>query len=484
MKNNLKRWFSGLLASAILVTGCSTQAPTVNQAASQVNTSSVVTADVYREKSVRVNIEKAALYGDKVQVSSSFAQFSAKSSDLLKDSQPITINALSPQLITLFDQDAKNPLALSVIPNPQRASTVLISPQSTAEALIFMDPAIATTEVNVADQIMSIIKAQPETKELARVIESRVQNHPDFLNKDSQEQDDAITKAVNAVVNKLADEYENAMKAKANDNPNRVEGVEINVVDQQDLVAHIELKNYLKRSADLYFDGDHNGTAYPMYKESLQSAYDYIDFSHVSFGRKPYVATVGYDIQRPMTQVEVIGLGLKDIKDFKAKWPSLSQADKMKYGMPIVSSFMSDFVSPVISIIVGFNINKVYKVGLFKIITGLPITQIVELFKEKQYGKAFKLILSTTVQNLLEKNGALLREILLAAGLNLTDAILSKINAICGIVNLIRYGVEAARALYAYATTNIVDAFKVDYSAGKLQFLKNDAKSLSVARTH
>lgn len=476
MKKLWTKCIATVLTSAVLLSGCSSSSVTnqITSEQNQISASSVDTiinkAEIYKEKTVRVNIDKASLYGDTIDVSSSFAHLTAKTSELAKGSEPIVINELSPQLITLSGQNSvKTPLALSVIANPQRATTVLISPQTTAEALIFMNPNLATTDTAYAEKIMNIIKVQPETKELAKIIESRTQKEPDFLYNDNQQQDQALTKAINAVVNKLADEYQSNLKA---DPDNRVGGVEIAVTSQNELTANLDLKNYKKRMVDLYFDGDHNGTSYNIYKESLDSANDFIDISNISIGFKPSVKSVGYDIQRPMNKVEVIGLGLKDIKDFKSKWDTFTLQDKLKYGTPIAKSVMSDFVSPVISIISGFNVNKVYKVGLFKILSSLPVLEIVNDFRNKEYGKAFKAVLSGTINALLANNGALLRELLKTAGLDLTDAILKRFNAAIGIFNLARYGIEVVRALYAYSTTNIIDGFVVKNTNGKIEFTK------------
>lgn len=486
MKNIWKRVLSLSLVTTLLVTGCSTVTPGVQQQAAntQITSISDVTpiADLIKMRSVNVTIQKEELYGDQVQISSSFGEFKAKTSVLAKSSQPLNVNSESPQLITLFDDKqvdgTRAPMALSVLPNPNRSQTVLISPQSTAEALVFMDPLLASDESGMADKVMTLIKSQPETKELARIIEQRTQKDPQFLYKDDAQQNQALSKAVNAVVNKLADEYDSKMKSAQPEPANRVQGIEINVSDQTDMTATFEMKNYKKRMVDLYF----NNSGRPIYKESLRSAWDFIDLDNIALGFRPYVRKQGFDIQRPMDQVEVIGMGLKDIKQFKENWPNMSTPEKMKYGMPMAQGLMSDFVSPVISIISGFNVNKVWHVGLMKLVTGLPILEIINLYRNKEFGKAFKLILSSTIKNLLEKNGALLRELLQAAGLSLTEAFIKRFTAIIGIFNLIRYAIEAIRAMYTYATTNIYDTFKVQYDpSGKLSFLKN-TNTLSVAK--
>jgi choline dehydrogenase len=82
-----------------------------------------------------------------------------------------------------------------------------------------------------------------------------------------------------------------------------------------------------------------------------------------------------------------------------------------------------------------------------KILVSLDIMNIVNNFRNKDYGKAFKLILSGTIKALLDKNGALLRELLVAVGQNLSEAILKKINAVCGIFNLVQHGIEVAHEL-------------------------------------
>ncbi|GIW22371.1 MAG: hypothetical protein KatS3mg068_1378 [Candidatus Sericytochromatia bacterium] len=479
MKSLLKKVVSlGIVSSILLTTSCSLSNSTqVLENSQNINVNSTsLNKDAFKAKTVKVSVEKANIYGDQVEISSSFDNFKVSTSEISKTTRNITINSESPQLITLFDEkgasQAKAPLALSIVANPQKAQTVLISPQSTAEALIFMNPALASDDVKMADKIMNIIKSIPETKELAKLLETRVQQNPDYLYIENTQQNNLISKAVNTVVNKLADEYESKV-LKAEEPSNRVQGVEIKVTDKQDLIATFEFKNYKKRNVDLYFEG--NGR--PIYKESLFAAWDLIDLDNLALGYRPFTKVGTFDIQRPMDKVEVIGMGLKDMKEFKEKWPSMSNQEKMKYGLPIAQGVMSGFISPVISIIVGFNVNKVWNANLMRLVTNMPILEIVNLFKNKEYGKAFKLMLSSTIKNLLDRNGALLRELLLAIGVNLTDAILKRMNAIIGIFNLTRYAVEAIRALYAYATTNIIDYFKVDNSNGNLIFTRYNSKN-------
>lgn len=474
MKSLLKRVVSlGIVSSILLTTSCSTgnSNQVVDNNENTIVNASSVNRDAFKAKTFKVSVEKASIYGDEVEISSAFDNFRVSTSEISKTSRNITLNSESPQLITLFDKkganEAKAPIALSIVANPQKAQTVLISPQTTAEALIFMNPALASDDVKMADKIMNLVKTLPETKELAKIIENRVQKNPDYLYMEDSQQNNAISKAVNSVVNKLADEYESKV-SKAEENPNRVQGVEIKVTEKQDLVATFEFKNYKKRNVDLYFEG--NGR--PVYKESLFAAYDLIDLDNLALGYRPFTRVGSFDIQRPMDKVEVIGMGLKDMKEFKDKWGSMSTPEKMKYGMPMAQGVMSGFISPVISIVVGFNVNKVWNANLMRLVSNMPILELVTLFKNKEYGKAFKLMLSSTIKNLLDRNGALLRELLLAVGVNLTDAILKRMNAIVGIFNLARFAVEAGRALYAYATTNIIDHFRVQNSNGNLTFTR------------
>ncbi len=162
MKKVLKGCISLLLASSLVLTGCSTSLDnniqTNQQEVSSNSVENINKSDIFIEKNINVSIEKASLYGDKVQVASSFGQFTAKTSDLVKKSENVAINKLSPQLITLSDNDNKTntPLALSVIANPLKAQSILISPQTTAEALVFMDPNVATTDLNFAEKVMNI----------------------------------------------------------------------------------------------------------------------------------------------------------------------------------------------------------------------------------------------------------------------------------------------------------------------------------------
>ncbi len=477
MKKLFKPSIIILVTSSLLISSCSNLSSSQNEQVNQnVQAKSVtnIRSDVYLEKSVIVSVEKAQVYGDTVKISSSFSQFTTKTNTIAKYVQSVTINQLSPQLITLSsdDSNAKTPMALSVIANPQKDGIVSLSPQTTAEALVFMDPNIATTDIKFAEKEMNIIKNLSETKDLANIIESRIKTEPDFLYKDNQQQDLALSRAVNSVVNRLADEYNSKAKTEP---ANRVSGVEIKVSSQNQSNANLELDNYQKRMVQLYFENNNNnGELSNISKESLQPAYDLIDFSHISFGFKPVVQSYVLDLQKPINKVEVIGLGLKDASQFKNKWSSFNAQDKLKYGLPIAKSLMSDFISPVISIVVGFNVNKVYQVGLFKILGNLPFLEIVNDFNNKQYEKAFKALLSGTIKSLLDKNGALLRELLQSAGLNLSDAILARMTGVIGIFNLVKDIIEVIRTLYAYSTTNIIDSFKVNNNNGKIEFLKAD----------
>ncbi|MBC7474014.1 MAG: hypothetical protein H7263_06950 [Candidatus Sericytochromatia bacterium] len=476
MKKLFKPSIIILVTSSLLISSCSNLNSIQNEQINQnvyANSVTNVRSDVYLEKSIIVSVEKASVYGDTIKVASSFSQFTTKTNNIAKYVQSVTINQLSPQLITLSSDDSKSktPMALSVIANPQKDSVVSLSPQTTAEALIFMDPNIATTDIIFAEKEMNIIKNLSETKDLVNVIESRIKSEPDFLYKDNQQQNLALSKAVNSVVNRLADEYNSKSM---NETANRVSGVEIKVNSQNQSNANLELNNYQKRMVQLYFENDNSGNLSNISKENLQPAYDLIDFSHISFGFKPVVQNYILDLQKPINKVEVIGLGLKDANQFKNKWSGFTTQDKLKYGLPIAKSLMSDFISPVISIIVGFNVNKVYQAGLFKILGNLPFLEIVNDFNNKQYEKAFKALLSGTIKALLDKNGALLRELLQSAGLNLSDAVLARMTGVIGIFNLVKDIIEVIRTLYAYSTTNIIDSFKVNNNNGKLEFLKSD----------
>lgn len=474
MKNILKSCVSLALVSTLVLTGCSTNINNVTRTdVQQVSTSSLDTikkSDLVIEKNINVSIGQGSIYGDKVEIASSFDHFTARTSDLTKSSETVTINQLSPQLITLSAEDSsiKTPLALSIVANPLRAQSILISPQTTAEALIFMDPNIATTDVQFADRVMNIIKSLSETKDLAKIIEQRTQKEPDFLYKDNQQQNLAMTKAVNAVLNRLADEYN---KNKSNEPINRVDGIEINNKSQVNSNITLEVKNHKKRDVSLYFN---DSNSKDIFNKSINSANDFIDFNNVSLGFKPSVEEFTFDTKNQLNNVQVIGLGLKDINEFKEQWPGMSLQDKMKYGMPIAKSLMTDFVSPVISIVMGFNVNKVYNAGLFRILTSLPVLQIIESFRNKEYGKAFKTILSGTIKALLNQNGALLRELLIKVGLNLTESFIKRLNAVSGIFNLARYSLEAGRALYAYYTTHITSYFKAETINGKIVFSRKD----------
>ena len=84
------------------------------------------------------------------------------------------------------------------------------------------------------------------------------------------------------------------------------------------------------------------------------------------------------------------------------------------------------------------------------------IIEKIEYFKNKEYGQVFKSLLGGTVKALLANNGALLREILLKAGIGLTDAIIKRFTGIIGIFNIATNIVEAVRTLYAYTNSKIL----------------------------
>ena len=233
MKKTFKKLTGIILATSLLITSCtSTTSIKQEDVINNISEISSLKSDIIKQKNISINIEKASLYGDNVKVSSSFGEFTAKTTDLIKSNKEIlNINSLSPQLITLKDEkDAnKTPLALSIIANPEKVKNAIISPQTTAEALVFMNPAIATAESNLAEKVVAIIKSLPETTVLANVIESRAKEK-DYLSFDNKKQTEALSKAVNATVNKLADDFQ---KIKEDDPANRVQGVEINSKNKQ-----------------------------------------------------------------------------------------------------------------------------------------------------------------------------------------------------------------------------------------------------------
>jgi len=475
MKKMWAKCTSLVLGSLIMLTGCSV--PSMNAVKDQnqtANTLNVSTESLVKYKTVNVSIERPELYSDTVQVSSSFASLTTKSAALAKKSESITINSLSPQMVSLFGANENSPVAFSVVANPMKARTVLISPESTAQALVFMNPNLVTLDMEEADKVMNLIKTDANLGSLVRLIEVKTQKDPDFLNKEDNQLSDAVGKVVNSVVNKLAADFDRQVRA--DENPNRVNGVEINTLRQDSVTADLGFKNYYKRSVDLYFLNSGN---VPVYKESLTSAFNFIDLDNLKLGRRPSERKVGLDIQREMTEVEMIGLGLKDIKQFKEDWQNMDQMTKMKYAVPMIGSLMNDFVSPIISIIVGFNVTKVHNASFQRLINSLPISEIMDHLRNKRYSQAFKAALSSTVKTLLEKNGALLRELLIAAGVNLTEAMIKKLTIVVGVFHLVRHGIEVARALYAYANTSITSYFSIDNSSGKMVFR---SKTLAVAK--
>lgn len=467
MKNVLKKMTGVILSTSLLITGCTTTSIGQDKPLDSVSEISSIKSEFIKTKHIAINIEKASLYGENVKVASSFGEFTAKANDLVKSNkESLNINSLSPQLITLKDENdiGKTPLALSIIPNPEKVQNVVISAQTTAEALIFMNPAIATAESTLAEKVVAIIKALPETISLANVIESRSKDK-DYLSFDNKKQTEALQKAVNATVNKLADEFQ---KTKEDEPANRVQGVEINAKSQQELETTLEMKNYRRRMVSLNFLSQSN----QIYNQDLLAAYDLIDVAHTSLGFKPSIANFNINNKTKLDQVEVIGVGLKDFDEFKQKWDQWSTKDKLKYGTPLVKGLISDFVCPVISVITGFNINKVYPIGIIRIVTSMNILDIVKSFRNKEYGQVFKSLLGGTVNALLVNNGALLREILLKSGIELTSAILKRFTGIIGIFNLATNIVESVRTLYAYANSKIIDYFKVEYVDDKVVFKK------------
>ncbi|MFN8672448.1 MAG: hypothetical protein U0457_10280 [Candidatus Sericytochromatia bacterium] len=471
MKNLLKKLVSASLAGTLLLTSCTSNSavqPIENQ--NESTQISSLASDFIVQKAVSVTIQNPSLYGDKVKVSSSFGEFTARTKDLEKDnSESIKINTLSTQLITLAsDNDvSKTPLALSIVPNPQKIKNIVLSPQTTAEALVFMHPALATPEPNLAEKVVAIIKSLPETTALAKVIESR-NKEKDFLSVDSTQQTEALSKAVNSAVNRIATEFDK-ISSKA-EPANSVQGVEINAKALQNDSANFEMKNYRKRMVSLNFMVQDKN----VYSEELIAAYDLIDLTNISFGFKPSVKVAQHNTNDKVDKVEVMGVGLKDFDVFKQKWDQSDTQTKIKYAIPLGKGLISDFVSPIISIITGFNINKIYHAGILKVITALPVLEIVQSFRNKEYSKAFRSILSGTVKALLANNGALLREILLKAGVQLTEDMIKRLNMVTGIFNLSMHIVEATRTLYAYVNSKIFDYFKVEVVNGIITFKKMD----------
>jgi len=92
----------------------------------------------------------------------------------------IKLSSGATQLVSA-STSAGDPLLLSVIPAASTGSTVTLNANTTAEALIFLNPAVVVSDPALSQRIVGIIRSMPETQVLANAMSSAIASNPKAL---------------------------------------------------------------------------------------------------------------------------------------------------------------------------------------------------------------------------------------------------------------------------------------------------------------
>jgi len=107
----------------------------------------------------------------------------------------IKLNKGATQLISATTPSGV-PLLLSIAINPHGVDSVNLSSRSTAEAMIFLNPAVVVAESTLSQTVMAIVKDMPETQVLANTIQSKITTNPSALVSNDLDIKTALTNAM------------------------------------------------------------------------------------------------------------------------------------------------------------------------------------------------------------------------------------------------------------------------------------------------
>jgi hypothetical protein len=89
-----------------------------------------------------------------------------------------------------------DPILLNIAINPHSGASVNLSSRSTAEAMIFLNPAAVVSDPTLSQTVMNIVKSMPETQILANTIQSKIAVNPNALVMDDPDIKTALTNAL------------------------------------------------------------------------------------------------------------------------------------------------------------------------------------------------------------------------------------------------------------------------------------------------
>jgi hypothetical protein len=107
----------------------------------------------------------------------------------------INLNKGVTQLISVSTA-AGDLVSLAVSIDPQEDAVVALTSQSTAEALIYLNPFVVSVGPTMSQTVMSLIKSLPETSDLGNLIDSKMHNDPSVLLSDDSDIRTSMTNAL------------------------------------------------------------------------------------------------------------------------------------------------------------------------------------------------------------------------------------------------------------------------------------------------
>ena len=114
----------------------------------------------------------------------------------------INLNEGATQLVSATTTSG-DPILLSIAVNPHSGTLIDLNPRTTAEAMIFLNPAAVVSEPSLSFTVMGIVRNMAETQTLADVIASKIAANPSVLVTDDPDIKAALTNALIQFVSRI-----------------------------------------------------------------------------------------------------------------------------------------------------------------------------------------------------------------------------------------------------------------------------------------
>ncbi len=181
------------------------------------------------------------------------------------DSYDISLNENSVQLVSVFDQN-DNPVLLSINIIEDEETSAEISPRTTAEALIYLNPFICTSNLTEATQIKQRINSLNSFNSLVNLIQNQLNAGTFSVTEQNTQLKEAIDDVYTELFTELGNSYLNKLnkvrtQIESDPNPNyEINGLRVTDFTESGDNLSFRISNRAKRWISVYIDKSVDGT--------------------------------------------------------------------------------------------------------------------------------------------------------------------------------------------------------------------------------